>query len=153
MKLFNLPLLINLILSSTIACMQIEKPSKGEEVLKILEKEFKSDNLNLKVFILNSYGCPVCNKSYAKYMLTTQAKNRVFYISDNGEFLKQEELQDLSVKIIHDYQNIFIRNRIIEAGPAFINVVDNRVDTIMHIVAERFQEQIKYIDSLHCVSY
>ena len=105
---------------------------------------------NYNVFIISEAGCMSCNKKYMNFILDNAAnkKNSVIYSAASGMKLDISAfLTDTIKNVIQNDLSIW-KNYKIQEGSYFINVRQDKVDTVIHILPKNFSESLGYIRSV-----
>ena len=105
---------------------------------------------NYNVFIISESGCMACNPKYLDFILARAANknNSVIYSTASGMKLDISPfLTDTIKNLIQDDLSIW-ENYKLQEGSYFINVQNDKIDTIIHIEAKTINQSLKYIDSI-----
>ncbi len=123
------------------------------ELLAAYLSEFP-DNLQIDkyriVLFLTESGCSSCNNRFSSFIQDKMInKDSVLIIvnAKGGQINIRPYLSDTINNIVTDFTSDFYRLGLLE-GTGFINLKDNKIDSIVKVEPERINEQLLYLQSL-----
>lgn len=131
-----------------------ERPT-DEKYIKMSEDIYrfygvKTDKTEECLIFINDRGCPNCITSFSNYVLNNMDKykdNSFIFINSTGRNVNIERFASMNLKNIIISRNVREQGEIIpDLGFVYMTENMNEIDTVISMTAEKFLEQIDYIE-------
>lgn len=138
-------LLINFIVLGFFFIGCKKEQSANDKLLAIINDSLKVEQRYDKIFILQEYGCNVCNGKFANYILEKEhLKNELVIISmSNADRYDKEEARFKNIVI--DKKSLFYKTNALNYSAAVL-LKNNEIDTILNFSDARiYDSNLSYL--------